>query len=64
MQSMWQSLATALCLVLVIEGLMPFLVPGRWKRMLASITLISDRQLRLAGLGSMVAGTVLLYLVR
>lgn len=61
---MWQSLATALCLVLVIEGLMPFLAPGRWKRMLASVMLISDRQLRLVGLGSMVTGTLLLYLVR
>jgi hypothetical protein len=64
MQSMWQSLATALCLVLVLEGLMPFLAPGLWKRMLAGITLIGDRQLRLVGLGSMVAGTLLLYLVR
>jgi hypothetical protein len=61
---MWQSLATALCLVLVLEGLMPFLAPGLWKRALAGISLISDRQLRLAGLGSMVAGTLLLYLVR
>ncbi|MFT6430858.1 MAG: hypothetical protein ACJAXR_000284 [Halopseudomonas sp.] len=61
---MWQSLATALCLVLVLEGLMPFLAPSLWKRTLAGLTLISDRQLRLVGLGSMVAGTLLLYLVR
>ncbi|WP_373185730.1 DUF2065 domain-containing protein [Halopseudomonas sp.] len=61
---MWQSLATALCLVLVIEGLMPFLAPGRWKRMLASVTQVSDRQLRIIGFGSMVTGTLLLYLVR
>lgn len=61
---MWQSLATALCLVLVIEGLMPFLAPGRWKRMLTGVTQISDRQLRIIGLGSMVIGTLLLYLVR
>ncbi|WP_423785696.1 DUF2065 domain-containing protein [Halopseudomonas pelagia] len=37
---MWQSLATALCLVLVIEGLMPFLAPARWKRMLAEVAQI------------------------
>tara|TARA_R110001592_G_scaffold66495_5_gene204255 strand:+ start:42486 stop:42671 length:186 start_codon:yes stop_codon:yes gene_type:complete len=61
---MWQSLATALCLVLILEGLMPFLAPSLWKRTLAGISLISDRQLRLVGLGSMVAGTLLLYLVR
>lgn len=61
---MWQSLATALCLVLVIEGLMPFLAPGRWKRMLISVIRISDGQLRVIGLCSMLAGTLLLYLVR
>ncbi|MFN3579631.1 MAG: DUF2065 domain-containing protein [Pseudomonas sp.] len=61
---MWQSLATALCLVLVLEGLMPFLAPGRWKRMLASVAQISDRHLRLAGLASMLAGTLFLYLIR
>lgn len=61
---MWQSLATALCLVLVIEGLMPFLAPGRWKRMLTAVIQISDSQLRIIGLCSMVIGTFLLYLVR
>tara|TARA_R110000850_G_scaffold81506_1_gene175047 strand:+ start:2436 stop:2621 length:186 start_codon:yes stop_codon:yes gene_type:complete len=61
---MWQSLATALCLVLVIEGLMPFLAPGRWKRMLVGVIRISDGQLRVIGLSSMLAGTLLLYLVR
>ncbi len=61
---MWQSLATALCLVLVIEGLMPFLAPGRWKRMLAGVAQISDSQLRIVGFCSMLIGTLLLYLVR
>lgn len=61
---MWQSLATALCLVLVLEGLMPFLAPGRWKRMLSSVAQLSDQQLRLAGLASMLAGTLFLYLIR
>jgi len=64
MQSMWQSLATALCLVLVLEGLMPFLAPGRWKRMLISVIRVSDGQLRIIGFCSMLAGTLLLYLVR
>ncbi|WP_223825502.1 DUF2065 domain-containing protein [Halopseudomonas salina] len=53
-----------MCLVLVIEGLMPFLAPGRWKRMLTGITQISDSQLRIIGLCSMVIGTLFLYLVR
>ncbi|AQZ94863.1 DUF2065 domain-containing protein [Halopseudomonas phragmitis] len=61
---MWQSLATALCLVLVIEGLMPFLAPARWKRMLITVSQVSDRQLRVIGLASMLTGTALLYLIR
>ncbi len=61
---MWQSLATALCLVLVIEGLMPFLAPGAWKRMLGAVSLMGDRQLRIAGLLCMLTGTACLYLIR
>lgn len=61
---MWQSLATALCLVLVIEGLMPFLAPGWWKRMLAAVSLMGDRQLRVVGLLCMLTGTACLYLIR
>ncbi|NLY57374.1 MAG: DUF2065 domain-containing protein [Gammaproteobacteria bacterium] len=61
---MWQSLATALCLVLVIEGLMPFLAPAAWKRMLAAVSLMDNRQLRVVGLLSMLAGTACLYLIR
>ncbi|WP_022961363.1 DUF2065 domain-containing protein [Halopseudomonas pelagia] len=61
---MWQSLATALCLVLVIEGLMPFLAPARWKRMLAEVAQIGDTPLRLIGLSCMLTGTLFLYLIR
>lgn len=61
---MWQSLATALCLVLVIEGVLPFLAPARWKRMLAEATQISDKSLRLIGLACMLTGTLFLYLIR
>ena len=61
---MWQSLATALCLVLVIEGLMPFLAPATWKRMLAAVSLMGERQLRVAGLLYMLMGAACLYLIR
>ena len=61
---MWRDLGTALCLVLVIEGLMPFLSPGRWRALMASLLQTDDRSLRLAGLCSMVLGALLLYLVR
>ncbi|PKM31882.1 MAG: DUF2065 domain-containing protein [Gammaproteobacteria bacterium HGW-Gammaproteobacteria-11] len=61
---MWQSLAAALCLVLVIEGLLPFLAPARWKRMLLSVAQVPDRQIRLIGLACMLSGTLFLYLIR
>jgi len=53
-----------MCLVLVIEGIVPFLYPRRWRHMALSLAQVDDRTMRLAGLASMVAGTVLLYLVR
>lgn len=61
---MWQSLATALCLVLVLEGLMPFLAPERWKRMLMEVAQLDTTHLRVIGLASMLTGTLFLYLIR
>ncbi|MCB1693005.1 MAG: DUF2065 domain-containing protein [Pseudomonadales bacterium] len=60
---MWHELGIALCLVLVIEGIVPFLYPRRWKSMVFMLAETSDRSMRIAGLASMVAGTVLLYLI-
>lgn len=60
---MWRELGIAVCLMLVLEGIIPFLYPARWRRLVASLAEIDDRKLRLAGLASMVTGTVLLYLV-
>lgn len=61
---MWRDLGVAMCLVLVIEGIVPFLYPRRWRHLALSLAEVDDRTMRLAGLTSMVAGTVLLYLVR
>ncbi len=61
---MWDDLLSALALVLVIEGLFPFLSPtGFRKRMLAMLEM-DDRQIRIASLACMVIGLVLLYLIR
>lgn len=60
---MWHDLAVALCLVLVIEGLTPFLSPSAWRNMIQVAAQMDDRSLRLAGLGCMLLGTLLLYLV-
>ncbi|MGD8514108.1 MAG: DUF2065 domain-containing protein [Granulosicoccaceae bacterium] len=61
---MWHDLLAAFALVLVIEGIMPFLSPDGWRRMMLSVSQLDDRALRLAGLISMLVGAGLLYLLR
>lgn len=60
----WQDLLAAIALVLVIEGLMPFLNPAAMRRMMSGMIALNDQALRFIGLTSMVIGVVLLYLVR
>jgi hypothetical protein len=58
------SLAAALCLVLVIEGLFLFASPRLWKRIAEQLQQIDDRTLRMIGAGMIVVGLVVLQLVR
>jgi uncharacterized protein YjeT (DUF2065 family) len=58
------SLMTALALMLVLEGILPFLVPRVWREMFRRITEMSDGQIRFFALTSMVAGVLLLFLLR
>ena len=60
---MWHELAIALCLVLVIEGIIPFLYPRRWKELVSMLADVDDRTMRFVGLTSMLIGTALLYLI-
>lgn len=60
----WSDLAAAFALYLVIEGALPFLSPSGWRRSLAMLGQLQDGQLRFIGLGAMVAGLVMLFLVR
>jgi uncharacterized protein YjeT (DUF2065 family) len=53
----------ALALMLVIEGVFPFLSPGAMKNMMKSIAEMDEKSLRISGLISMVLGVVTLYLV-
>ena len=59
----WQVLPVAVALIFIIEGLIPFLNPGRWRNMLAMAGQMDDRVIRNIGLGSMLFGLTLLYLV-
>ena len=60
---MSHALLQALCLVLVIEGILPFLSPRLWRQGLARVALARDISIRLIGLGAMVFGVLGLYLV-
>ena len=57
-------LLVALALMLVIEGLLPFLLPGFWRETFRRLTEMSDGQVRFIGLSSMLAGLLLLFLSR
>ena len=59
----WQVFPAAIALVFVIEGMLPFLSPQRWKSAIVLIAQMDDRSIRRFGLGSMLFGIGLLYLV-
>lgn len=61
---MWQDLWAALALMMVLEGILPFANPGGFRRMMRMVGEMDDRSLRNAGLFTMLAGLLLLYLVR
>jgi hypothetical protein len=57
-------LLTAFALMLIVEGVLPFLAPGLWRETFRRLTEMSDGQIRFIGLTSMVAGLLLLFIVR
>jgi len=61
---MGTTLLMALALMLVIEGLLPFLAPNLWRDTFRRLMLLSDGQIRFFGLSSMLAGLILLFLSR
>lgn len=61
---MWQDLLSALALVFVIEGVLPFLNPGAYRRTMLTVAGMDERTLRGIGLGAMLFGLLMLYLVR
>jgi uncharacterized protein YjeT (DUF2065 family) len=60
----WADLFAGLAFYLILEGLFPFLAPEHWRRSLAALATLSERSLRLFGLGAVAAGLVLLFTVR
>jgi len=57
-------LLMAFALVLIIEGVLPFLAPNLWRDTFRRITQMSDGQIRFIGLSSMIVGLLLLLWAR
>jgi uncharacterized protein len=64
MEAYTKTLMTAVALMLVIEGLLPFLLPMVWRDAFRRLTEMSDGQIRFVGLSSMLAGLLLLFLTK
>jgi len=61
---MWNELLVAIALVLVFEGIIPFLAPDKFRQALARLVQMPDQVLRMIGLASMTIGIVFLYILR
>ena len=53
-------LASAIALVLILEGLLPFLNPAAWRRLFERALQLSDAQIRMLGLTSLAIGVLVL----
>ncbi len=58
------SLFLAFALMLVLEGLLPFLAPKVWRQGFRRMTELADGQLRFLGLTSMIVGLLLLFILK
>ncbi|GMQ91682.1 MAG TPA: DUF2065 domain-containing protein [Acidiferrobacteraceae bacterium] len=61
---MWKTALTAIALLLILEGLIPFISPDAMRKYMQKIQQMNDQKLRFAGLTAMVAGVLMLFLVR
>lgn len=61
---MWEELARALALVLVIEGLGPFIAPSRWRLTMLRLAQLDERSLRIVGLLSIGLGVLALQVLK
>jgi uncharacterized protein YjeT (DUF2065 family) len=62
-ENFWIEIGRAFALMLVIEGILPFAYPQKWRTMLRSIAENQDRLIRTVGFGSMITGLFILYLL-
>jgi uncharacterized protein YjeT (DUF2065 family) len=60
---MWETFLIAIALMLILEGMLPFLSPQTWREAFRKLTEINDNQIRFIGLTSMIIGLALLLIV-
>lgn len=61
---MWNELLVATALVLVVEGIIPFIAPEKFRRALVQLVQMPDQILRIIGLASMTLGIIFLYVLK
>jgi uncharacterized protein YjeT (DUF2065 family) len=60
---MWETFLIAIALMLILEGMLPFLSPRTWREAFRKMVEIDDHQIRFIGLTSMLVGLMLLLIV-
>ena len=53
-----------MALVLIIEGMLPFVSPGKYRELVAEISKLRDNQIRTIGFAVMIIGLIVLFVVR
>ncbi len=53
-----------LAMMLVIEGMLPFVLPGLWRETFRKLVTLTDGQLRFVGITAMLSGIILLYWIK
>ncbi len=59
----WHQLLIGFCMVLILEGILPFLYPQRWRSLVQQLAQVSNQALRITGLMSMMIGVIVLYMI-
>ncbi|GAB4464055.1 MAG: hypothetical protein OHK0044_00740 [Burkholderiaceae bacterium] len=60
---MLTTLGLAFALMLVLEGLMPFLAPAAWRDMFRRVIELNDGQIRFIGLAAILIGLGLFWIL-
>ncbi|PSJ17183.1 DUF2065 domain-containing protein [Nitrosomonas supralitoralis] len=60
---MWENLLIAIALMLILEGMLPFLSPNIWREVFRKLAEINDSQIRFIGLTSMLIGLIMLVII-